>query len=44
VIAALAQLGLDVETSTQEETAALVEVHLRTWKARLQSFGMKTVD
>jgi tripartite-type tricarboxylate transporter receptor subunit TctC len=44
VIAALAQLGLDVETSTQEETAALVELHRQTWKARLQLFGMKTVD
>jgi tripartite-type tricarboxylate transporter receptor subunit TctC len=44
VIAALAQLGLDVETSTQEETAARFDVHLKTWEARLQSFGMKTVD
>jgi tripartite-type tricarboxylate transporter receptor subunit TctC len=44
VIAALAQLGLDVETSTQEETAARFVVHLKTWEARLQSFGMKTVN
>ncbi|MEI6201642.1 MAG: tripartite tricarboxylate transporter substrate-binding protein, partial [Enhydrobacter sp.] len=44
VIAALAQLGLDVEMSTQEESVARFGVHLKTWEARLQSFGMKTVD
>lgn len=41
VIAALAQLGLDVETSTQEEAAVRVAAHLRAWRARMESFGIK---
>ncbi len=44
VIAALAQLGLDVETSTQEEAAARFASHLQVWKARKESLGMKTAD
>ncbi len=44
VIAALAQLGLDVGTSTQEEAAVRVTVHLRTWRARMESFGIKPAN
>jgi tripartite-type tricarboxylate transporter receptor subunit TctC len=44
VIAALAQLGLDVETSTQEEASARFASHLQAWMARKESFGMKPAD
>jgi tripartite-type tricarboxylate transporter receptor subunit TctC len=41
VTAELAQLGLDVETSTQQEAAQRFAAHLLAWKSRLESFGMK---
>ncbi|MFI5002175.1 MAG: tripartite tricarboxylate transporter substrate-binding protein [Reyranellales bacterium] len=44
VAAALGRFGLDVETSTQEEAVAQVASHLRDWKARMESFGMKSAD
>ena len=44
VIAALARLGLDVDTSTQEEAEARLASHQRVWKARMESFGMKPTD
>ncbi len=44
VVAALARLGLDVETSTQEEAAARLASHQQAWKARMESFGMKSAD
>ncbi len=44
VIAALARLGLDVDTSTQEDAAARLASHQQAWKARMESFGMKPAD
>jgi tripartite-type tricarboxylate transporter receptor subunit TctC len=41
VAAALAQLGLDVEISTQEEAAARFAARLQAWKERMESFGLK---
>jgi tripartite-type tricarboxylate transporter receptor subunit TctC len=38
VTASLAQLGLDVETSTREQAAARFAAHLAAWKARKASF------
>jgi tripartite-type tricarboxylate transporter receptor subunit TctC len=44
VIAALARLGLDVKTSTQEEATARLAAHQQAWKARMESFGMKPAN
>jgi tripartite-type tricarboxylate transporter receptor subunit TctC len=38
--AELASLGLEIETSTPEESNALVAAYLRTWKRRLEIVGM----
>ncbi len=43
VVAALAQLGLDVESSTQQDAAARFAAHLAAWKARKESFGPERV-
>lgn len=40
----LAQLGMDVETSTPQELAARVAAHLKAWKARMEAVGMKPVE
>lgn len=44
VAAALARLGLDVETSTLEDAAERLAAHQRAWKARMEAFGMKLID
>ncbi len=44
IVAALAQLGLDVETSTPEEAAARFAARLKVWKERMDSFGLKPGD
>jgi tripartite-type tricarboxylate transporter receptor subunit TctC len=44
VAAALAQLGLDVETSTKDEAAARFAARLQAWKGRMESFGLKPGD
>ena len=44
VKAELAQLGLDVETSTQEEAAARLASHMQAWKTQMESFRMKSAD
>lgn len=44
VIAALARLGLDVDTSTREAAAARLVLHQQAWRARMESFGMKPSD
>ncbi len=44
VVAALARLGLDVESSTQEEAAERFAAHLQAWKVRMESVDMKTVN
>jgi tripartite-type tricarboxylate transporter receptor subunit TctC len=43
IVAALAQLGLDVESSTQQQAAARFAAHLAAWKARKESFGAEPV-
>jgi tripartite-type tricarboxylate transporter receptor subunit TctC len=43
IVAALAQLGLDVESSTQQQAAARFAAHLAAWKARKDSFGAEPV-
>ncbi len=40
----LAQLGLDVETSTPQEVAARVVSHQKAWKARMEAVGMKPIN
>jgi len=44
VIADLAQLGLDVETSTQEQAEARFAAHLSAWKARRDSLGLSPAE
>ena len=44
LIGKLSQLGLDVETMTREEAAALVVSHLKAWKVRIEAAGMKPTD
>jgi tripartite-type tricarboxylate transporter receptor subunit TctC len=44
VIADLALLGLDVETSTQEQAEARFATHLSVWKARRESLGLSPVE
>ncbi len=41
VIAQLAQLGLDVAASTQEEAVALFRTRLQDWAEKAAAFGMK---
>jgi tripartite-type tricarboxylate transporter receptor subunit TctC len=40
----LAQLGLDVETSTPQELTVRVVNHQKEWKARMQSVGMQPIN
>jgi tripartite-type tricarboxylate transporter receptor subunit TctC len=40
----LAQLGLDVESSTPQEVTARIVAHQKAWKARMESVGLKTVN
>lgn len=40
----LAQLGLDVETSTPQEMRVRIADHQRMWKARMQSVGMPSMN
>jgi tripartite-type tricarboxylate transporter receptor subunit TctC len=37
----LKPLGLEVETSSPEELAALIEAHRREWQARMEATGIK---
>ena len=37
-------LGLEVETSTPEELLALIELHNKTWQARLSSTGLAAAN
>jgi tripartite-type tricarboxylate transporter receptor subunit TctC len=39
----LAQLGLDVQSSTPHEVAARVASHQKEWKARMESVGMRPI-
>mgnify|MGYP003693993831 CR=1 FL=1 len=41
--AELAQLGLDVQTSTPQEVAARHAEHQKAWKARMLSVGIEPV-
>lgn len=40
----LAQLGLDVESSTPQEAVARIIGHRRAWKARMEAVGMSPVN
>jgi tripartite-type tricarboxylate transporter receptor subunit TctC len=40
----LAELGLDVETSTPERATALVAAHLKRWKGVLEALGLKPTN
>lgn len=40
----LKPLGLQVETSTPDELAALIEAHRRAWLARLEATGIKATE
>lgn len=40
----LAQLGVEVETSSPEDARARVVSHLQAWKARLGAFGLKITN
>lgn len=44
VVAQFVRLGLDVAPSTQEEAAARFKLHLRAWKEKMESFGMKMAE
>ena len=40
----LKPIGLEVETSTPEELLALIELHNKTWQARLSSTGLAAAN
>lgn len=44
VVTSLAQFGLDVEVATQEQAARRFPAHLQAWRARKESFGLRTDD
>jgi hypothetical protein len=40
----LAQMGMEVETSTPQETRDRVASHLKDWKTRMVAVGMNPVN